>query len=123
MVGMLKRLSIVFIALAVFACARHDDFPPSPSQIGFIESPRPDTLIVTLLDSANVDYRLDWTISDESAVDYYRVYMEILVLGVVMDTTSARTYRPQPGLPYLSFGVSSVSLGNVESSIVTEPAF
>ncbi|MFQ5511888.1 MAG: hypothetical protein ACE5EO_08570 [Candidatus Krumholzibacteriia bacterium] len=106
------------LALAA-ACSRHaeEDLLAFPA---LVQSPAPDSLRVTT--SNDIEYGLKWFMSDVSNVQFYRVYnldpftgAPVFLDSTVVDTTTVNTLIPTPGIV---FGISSVSTGSVESSIV-----
>jgi hypothetical protein len=113
--------TVVLLGLAFLmqftACARHKDFP---AMLPVIAPPTPTNFAVTTTD--DVIYDLSWSVSDPSSVAMYRIYSLDIFTGAptVLDTTTAtaaqvNTLVPTPGFV---FGVSSVSVQNVESRVV-----
>ena len=73
----------------------------------------------TVSTSDNVTYDLSWTISDPTVIRFYRLYWTVGGPPNLADTTQATSVQlittvPTPGIV---FGVSSVSVGHVESAI------
>jgi hypothetical protein len=86
------------------------------------EPPAPDNLAVSTSD--NITYDLSWTISDSTAVQFYRLYMGFGGPPSLVDTTQATSVQlnttvPTPGI---TFCVSSVSIGHVESGLTCASA-
>lgn len=122
----MKRFAIVFMLL-LGACSRHDNLPPM-LVLPAGDPPTPVFFPVSTTDSITFD--LDWTVSDPSNVSHFRVYTIIPLFGIplqiIEDTTPgetssmSKTTTPIPGVPVtdVTFGVSSVTTGNIESTIV-----
>ena len=111
----MKKLSIVLI-LVVLACSNHDD-PPSP--LGVSAPPTPTNF--TVASPSPGIYDLAWDINNPSAVKYFNLYYLDPFSGPVFaDTTAATSLQVNVGGPVsgLTWGVSSVSVGNVEGHIV-----
>ena len=115
----------VLLIVVVSACARHEDLPAPLTILGvpIVAPPTPD-LSVSTTDS--LTFILTWSVNDPTGVvSYYRVYTMIPFLGTIIDSTLVANAQVDLGvvLPGLEFGVSSVTLQNVESAIDVEPAF
>lgn len=113
----LKMALWLSLVLVVGACSRHSGDFPNP--IGVEAGSAPRNFAVTTGD--NILYTLTWEISDPTTVSYYRSYVFLgqqLLRGP--DSTSVTTVQYDFGAPVqnVTFGVSSVSVDNVESSIV-----
>ena len=120
MLTMAKSMRIMIwgaVVMALAACSRHSgEFPPT---LALVVAPAPSNFAVTTGD--NVLYTLTWEVSDPTTVAYYRLYtLDLTGIPVPRDTTSVSTVQvdTQVPTPGLVFGVSSVSVGSVESSIV-----
>lgn len=114
----MSRFRVFFILLilcGLAACARHNEFP---TMLELVTSPMPESLVVTSSDDIN--YLLDWTISDATNLSFYLVYTKDAsgfpspLDSTTVDSVWVNTLFPTPGI---EFGVSSVSIGNVESAI------
>ena len=125
----ISRLVLVSAALAVFAalggCKKHENFP---TQVVLIEAPAPDSFVVKsngVNSDGALDYDLTWSISDNTNVDHYRLY----VVGpgfapeLVYETNANETSEmvlpitlPSNGQG-LQFGLSTVSTGAIESAM------
>ncbi|HET6349506.1 MAG TPA: hypothetical protein VFH88_10535 [Candidatus Krumholzibacteria bacterium] len=111
------------LLLLVGGCPKHEDFP---TQLSLVTSPRPTDFSITARAGATggVDYDLSWSVSDDTHVDHYRLYLLDLAPRpeLLFETADASTILPI-NLPYdaqgLRFGVSSVSTGAVESDMAT----
>ncbi len=132
----IPRIVVVMSALAALAilggCPKHENFP---TQIALIEAPAPDSFVVTSLginSDGAFDYDLTWTISDNTNVDRYRLYVvgQGFAPELVHETNANETSDmvlpvtlPSNGQG-LQFGLSTVSTGSVESAmtIATIPA-
>jgi hypothetical protein len=112
---MKKLLPIIF--LLIFACSKHDDPPP---QISVIEPPIPTNFTVTSPTPGIFD--LSWDVGDPSAVNYYRLYYldPFFSQLTFADTTAATSIQFDVGaaITELMWGVSSVTVENVEGTIV-----
>lgn len=111
----MKKFSIVLI-LVLLACSNHDD-PPSP--LGVSEPPTPANF--TVASPSPGIYDLAWSISDPSAVKFFNLYYLDPFSGPMFaDTTAATSIQVNVGAAVsgLTWGVSSVSVGNVEGRIV-----
>ncbi|NIM19442.1 MAG: hypothetical protein GTO51_03570 [Candidatus Latescibacteria bacterium] len=112
----MKKLMLVLV-LAVIACSNHDDNPPP--QLPITVPPSPTNFTVTSPSPGIFD--LSWGISDPSVVSHYRIYLLDPFLGPVFaDTTAATSIQINVGTAVsdLIWGVSSVTLQNVEGYIV-----
>lgn len=110
------RVLSVLAIVTLAACSRHGDFPPG---LVLVEAPAPTNVAVTTSD--NIVYDVSWGVSDSTLVAFFRVYNLDPFTGApaLLDSTVTRavqinTLIPTPGIV---FGVSSVSVGNVESTI------
>ena len=116
---MKKALTVLACVIAI-ACAKHENFP---SAVTLSKPPTPQNLTVT--SPSLGDYDLEWEISDPAVVGEYNIYLVDPFFGLqfldTSDTTIflATTQFPIPGLV---FGVSTVSVENVEGTIVFEAA-
>ncbi|MBI4720709.1 MAG: hypothetical protein HY770_05735 [Chitinivibrionia bacterium] len=111
----MKKL-LILIPLILLSCAKHNDFPPA---VDVAEPPVPADFTVTMPDLGV--YELDWHVADSSLVSYYRIYIYSLYTGPEeVDTTSVSEYYTDFGFPVTEviWGVSSISVENVESKIV-----
>jgi hypothetical protein len=113
----MRRSILWFLAAAlVWGCSKHES-PPAPLAIPV--PPKPMDFRVTM--PTEGDYYLDWWVEDSTAVDHYRVYIYDRSLGpTLVDTTSVSDYHYNFYMPILGviWGVSAVSVENVESEIV-----
>lgn len=110
------RKGSFLILLALAACAKHKDFPPA---IDVIPPPIPRNLTVEMPEPGR--YELDWSVEDSTLVSYYRVYIYDPFTGPAeLDTTrvSEFYYTFPIAVTAVVWGVSSVSVQNVESGIV-----
>jgi hypothetical protein len=111
----MRKLSIVLI-LALLACSKHND-PPSPLDVN--EPPTPANFTVS--NPAPGIYDLAWDISDPAVVKYFNLYYLDPYTGPVFaDTTAATSIQVNVGVAVsgLTWGVSSVSISNIEGRIV-----
>lgn len=106
--------------LLATGCPKHEQFP---TELELVTSPTPTDFVITALPRSpgeDYDYDLNWSISDATNVDYYRVYLVGAGLApeLVMewDTTSLPITLPFDA-EGLQFGLSSVSTGFVESGM------
>jgi len=110
-------VSMLFI---LGGCPKHENFP---TQIQAIEAPAPTNFVITSLginSSGTYDYDLNWTVSDPSKVDRYRLYL--VGNGIVPELVQETTANSLPiTLPFnaegLQFGLSTVSTDLIESSM------
>lgn len=125
----ISRLVLVIATLAVFAalggCKKHENFP---TQVELIEAPAPSQFQVawkgTDANGAFL-YDLTWTISDDTNVDHYRLYLigagfapELVHETDATETDAHILPIKLPGSAAgLQFGLSSVSTGFIESSM------
>jgi hypothetical protein len=102
-------------AMFLASCARHDDLPPT---LAFVEAPAPSSPVATTSDQ--IVYDLSWSISEPSAVAYYNIYMFIPFLPALVDSTTLTSVQVdfQTLVPQVDFGVTAVSVDNIESRIV-----
>lgn len=110
----------VLILGAIWACTSHEDLPP---QLNVVTSPIPSNFTVTTSD--DITFTLNWTISDPTTVAYYNLYFNNPVAGFeFVDSTSTTSAQitTQVAFPGAEFGVASVSIGNIESSIAKASA-
>jgi hypothetical protein len=116
-----KAAAALLVLWILVGCAKHgdEDFPPL---LPISEPPVPSAFTVTPA-NGNTATDLAWSISDGSLVDYYQIYLVDFLFGATpLDTTSATSYQaPFPPLG-LVFGVSTVTIQNVESRIVSASA-
>ena len=110
-------VALVAIVVVASACARHNDFPPLlPIQ----EPPVPQNFTVTTPDDQLYD--LSWSVDNPSLVAFYQIYTLNLFTGLPepVDTTTTTAVQINVGTPFpgLTFGVSSITTENVESSAV-----
>ena len=125
----MKALLYILMLLALVAVAACDVEPPLPAMVQLVTPPVPQNFTVTTQNS--VDFDLDWTISDPTlVVKFYRVYTIVPILDIASQTfvdtipRSSTSFSTQIlPIPGTTFGVSSVTDENVESTIVFEPAF
>jgi hypothetical protein len=108
---------LLFLALILMlGCASHKDFP---SAIQVSEPATPANFKVTMPTAG--EYFLDWSVGDSTAVSYYRVYILDPYAGPEeVDTTSASSFHYNFYIPVTDvvWGVSAISVENIESSIV-----
>lgn len=118
----MKRLVVVLI-LMLGACSRHDDVPPP---LDVTVPPTPQDLVVETVDF--ITFTLTWNVSDPSIVREYRLYWRFEstspeLLPETVDTTAVSiSVDPPIPAPGIIFCVSSVTLENVESSLVCDAA-
>jgi hypothetical protein len=112
----MKKLMLVLIFL-LFACSNHDD---PPLQINVIKPPAPFN--ITVLSPTPGIFDLSWEIGDPSVVSHYRLYyLDPFFFQVTFaDTTAATSIQFDVGaaITELIWGVSSVTVENVEGEIV-----
>ena len=79
--------------------------------------PAPDSFTVST--SNPLVYGLSWTVSDPTSVAFYNLYVKDPFTGsdTFIDSTVVDTFAVLILLPRPVFGVSSVSVGNVESAL------
>ena len=116
------KVGLVVVLVLAASCSRHED----GDRIAFpalVQSSAPDSLRVTT--SNDIIFTLEWFLSNTAQVRVYRIYVVDILSGepVLFDSTAVgiMTKVVNPfiiiPIPGLVFGVSSVSTGNVESSI------
>jgi hypothetical protein len=124
-------LGIVAMGILTLGCSKHENFP---AVFNVTAPPTPSSLVVTNPSGSNYD--LSWSISDATNVQTYRVYLispvgvdptsgELIYdesLLIESPTTSIMIDTVLPVLPGSDFGVSAVSLDNVEGAMTREPA-
>ncbi len=112
----MKKLALVLV-MVIIACSNHDD---PPVRIDVIEPPVPVNFSV--LSPAVGVFNLSWDINDPSLVSYYRLYYVDPFFGQLTfaDTTAATSIQFDVGaaITDLLWGVSSVTIQNVEGTIV-----
>ncbi len=113
--------ALVLLTGILSVCEKRED---SQSVLDVAAPPQPDNLVVTRVD--NINYTLTWTVDDpDNVVKEYKVYLITsfappdLLDSIEETSTGVNTVVEIPGL---IFGVSVVTIGNVESAITTEPA-
>jgi hypothetical protein len=108
------------LLLVLGGCPKHEDFP---TQLSLVEAPAPSDFVITALgvnSSGTFDYDLNWTITDPTHVDRYRLYL--VGAGLVPELVAEPTGNSFPiTLPFnaegLQFGLSTVSTGSVETGM------
>ncbi len=117
----LLALSLLAVIGLMSVCETREDFPP---MLTVTVPPQPANLVVEKLDATN--YHLTWTIDDpNNLVMEYRVWSVNSftppdTIGTTVELyADVNTVIPIPGLV---FGVSAVTIQNVESDITTAPA-
>jgi len=114
------KFCLVLALVLAASCSRHEDgdlvvFPV------LVQSPAPDSVLVTAAPSVPLQFDMTWFVSDVSQVQFYRVYGLDFSSGVpdlvLIDSTSVQTFSVIALIPEPILGVSSVSTGNVESAI------
>ncbi len=111
----MKKIPI-FLVLLLLACSNHDNPPP---QLPIVEPPTPENFTVTS-PSAGI-YDLSWSVSNPSVVNYYNLYYLDPYYGPIFaDTTAATSIQLSVGGGFsgIVWGVSSVTIENVEGRIV-----
>lgn len=114
----MKRI-VVALILAVVACARHDDLP---APLGVADPPVPQDFVVETADW--ITFTLSWDVADPSSIAEYRLYWRFpttspeLLPETVDTTTVSITVDPPIPAQGIIFCVSSVTLENIESSLV-----
>jgi len=123
------RVAFIMAALGMVlilgGCPKHENFP---TQLDVVEAPAPSQFQVAWKGTnANSEflYDLTWTISDDTNVDHYRLYLigAGFVPELVHETDATETDAhilpiKLPGSAAgLQFGLSSVSTGFIESSM------
>ena len=123
------RVALIMAALGMVlilgGCPKHENFP---TQLDVVEAPAPSQFQVAWKGTnANSEflYDLTWTISDDTNVDHYRLYLigAGFVPELVHETDATETDAhilpiKLPGSAAgLQFGLSSVSTGFIESSM------
>lgn len=112
----MKKLLILCMVLLMAACAKHDDFPQA---VDVTEPQVPAQFTVSMPDMGI--YELDWQVADSTQVSYYRIYIYDPYTGPTEfdQTTVSEYYYEFPfAVTDVIWGVSAVSLENVESKIV-----
>jgi hypothetical protein len=117
----LLALSLLSVLGLMSVCEKREDFP---QLLDVTVPPRPGNLDVQRVDAIN--YHLTWTIDDpDNVVREYRVWSVNSftppdTIGTTVELfADVNTVIPITGLV---FGVSSVTIQNVESDIATKPA-
>ena len=117
----LLALSLIAVIGLLSVCEKREDFP---QMLNVTVPPQPDSLVVEKIDATN--YSLTWTIDDaNNVVKEYRVYAvnSFLPPDLIGSTnelfTDVNTVIPVSGLV---FGVSSVTIENVESDLTIQAA-
>ena len=109
------------LLLVLGGCPKHENFPTA---LDVDVPPTPANFAITVA-PGTTDYTFEWEISDPAGVKNYRLYVIGLsllpeLLAEPTTTTVSRT------LPYsvagLQFGVSAVSEGNIEGTMVIADA-
>jgi hypothetical protein len=118
---MLRRraaaVCLLVLSVGLLGCPEHSDFP---TQLELVVPPTPTNFVITYTGpnpQGGYDYDLNWTISDATDVDHYRVYL--LELGTAPEFVAETINTSLPAtLPFLitglQMGVAAVSTGNVE---------
>jgi hypothetical protein len=119
--GVLALPAFVLL-FALAGCPKHENFP---TQLDLTVAPAPSDFVINALPfaSGTYDYDLTWTVSDPTNVDHYRLYL--LGTGLAPELVAEPTGNALPvSLPFngegLLFGLSTVSTGSVESSMVID---
>ena len=117
----LLALSLLAIIGLLSVCEKREDFP---QMLNVTVPPQPDSLVIETDDSIN--FLLTWTIDDPgNVVKEYKVYSvnnftpPDLIGTTVELYADVNTVLPVSGLV---FGVSSVTIENVESDLTIQPA-
>jgi hypothetical protein len=112
----MKKLLLLFIPVIFLSCSKHDNFPMAID----VASPQvPANFIVEMPDIGI--YELDWEVADSTQVSYYRIYIFDPFSGpAAFDETAVSEYYYEfpIAVTEVVWGVSSVSIENVESKIV-----
>lgn len=107
----------VLIAVAVLACgcSQHGDLPTRHSYI-----PAPDVVNVSIVDNGDGTYDIAWDVEDETAVDYYRIYVlnEVGMFEVAAETAD-KEFGINLFIPFGGFfiGISAVTVESVEGAM------
>ena len=111
------KKALLILAILLVSCAKHKDFP---NPVDVDEPPLPMNFTVEMPDSFT--YKLNWSVSDSISVSYYNIYLFDQFYGPQLVTTTNLTNYQQSYFPLyvvgLVWGVSSVSIDNIESRIV-----
>jgi len=117
--GKIATAVVAALVIILAGCAKHDGLP-TPLSVGI--PPTVTNLVVT--NPQGLDYDITWDIADPSVVRHYRVYA--IVPGFngdsaqLADTTTTTTFLATLAIavPGVRFGVSVVTLENVEGAMV-----
>jgi hypothetical protein len=107
-----KKLSIALVLLLA-ACSADLTLPP---EIDGIVPPAPENFTVTTTD--HITYDLSWTISDPTVIRFYRLYYVAGGPPVLADTSAATSVQVTTNIPFIVFGVTSVSTDDIEGPAV-----
>jgi hypothetical protein len=117
----LLALSLLAVIGLLSVCEKREDFP---QMLNVTVPPQPDSLVVEKLDATN--YHLTWTIDDpNNVVKEYRVWSVNRftppdTIGTTVELKAdVNTVIPISGLV---FGVSSITIENVESDLTIQAA-
>jgi hypothetical protein len=112
-------LGLLVLAWALVSCEERQEFP---QPLAISAPPKPFNLTVT--SPAPQQYDLAWEISDPAAVKIYRIYLVSYGPPELVGTSETPSYLAETVFPIsgLVFGVSAVSIENVESDLATAVA-
>ena len=112
------KVVLVLVLVLAASCSRHEDSDLVMFPV-LVQSPAPDSVLVTASPTVPLQFDMIWFVSDISQVQFYRVYGFDPFTGTsaLIDSTSAQTFSVIALFPDPILGVSSVSTGNVESTI------
>ncbi len=119
-------LGLLVVACTFFSCEERQDFP---QPLAVSVPPKPYNLVVTSVEPAPGEivweYDLTWEVADPTAVKIYRIY---IVGNSGLKEMAGTSEELQVALLWVGslegtvFGVSAVSVENVESDLATAVA-
>ena len=109
--------SLLALVVVLSACAKHEDLPP---MLPVSAPPLPTNFTVTSADAITFD--LSWSVDDPASAAYWNVWLvdPLTLQPGLLDSTSVTNVTINLGvsLPGAVFGVSTISVENLESEIV-----
>jgi hypothetical protein len=112
-------VAMIVGAMALAAgCNKHENFP---AELDVVVPPTPSNFVIT--NPQGTDYDLSWQISDAAAVKNYRLYL-VGSLGLAPELLAEPATTTFPitlsfDATGLRFGISAVSVDNVEGNMTT----
>jgi hypothetical protein len=112
-------LASLILLVAVSGCSQHGDLPTELDLV-----PAPAVTIDDIQDNSDGTYRVTFSVADDTAVQYYRVYLlnpltgQMELVGTVSGTNEAGIdLQSGQSISDYPFGISAVTVENVEGAM------